>query len=111
MPSQWADQPYSLISTTSFSQNVKGLMQRNVEQHQAFTPGLEKFHEYTKTCAPKNYDSGKIRELVEGFAEPLTRHLHDEIETLRALNQCDNGRVMQAYATLEKLTGDTDDVR
>ena len=90
---------------------VKGLMERNVEQHRAFTPGFEQFQEYVRTCAPKDYDGEKLRSLVEAFAEPLTRHLYDEIETLRALDVYDSECIRQAYQRFEKSLMATDNVR
>ena len=83
--------------------DVQGLMQRNVEQHRAFTPGFDRFQEYARTCLPQDYDGQKIRSLIEAFAEPLTKHLYDEIETLRGLEIYDSGRLRQAYQRLEKL--------
>ncbi|KAI9700226.1 MAG: hypothetical protein M1820_006894 [Bogoriella megaspora] len=186
MSRQWADEPYSLISTTSFSQNssheayyvatqmslahngilrglnsiylqatripqqdleaikdfltycqcwcesmhhhhdgeeqeffpnlelisgVQGLMERNVEQHRAFTPGFESFQAYSQTCSIEDYDGKKVKSLIEGFAEPLTRHLHEEIDTLRALDVYDSGRIRKAYQRFEKVLMATDNVR
>jgi hypothetical protein len=91
--------------------DVQGIMERNIQQHRAFTPGFDLFQEYSRTCLPENYDGQKIRNLIEGFAEPLTRHLHDEIETLRALDTYDSGRIRQAYRRLEKSLMATDNVR
>ena len=90
---------------------VQGLMSRNVEQHRAFTPGFEEFQAYAQTCPVKGYDGQKVKSLIEAFAEPLTRHLHDEIETLRALDKYDSENVRQAYKRLEKILMDTDNVR
>lgn len=90
---------------------VEGLMERNVEQHRAFTPGFDRFQEYSRTCLPKDYDGRKIRSLIQDFAEPLTQHLHDEIETLRALDMYDSGRIRQAYQRFEKILMATDNVR
>ena len=90
---------------------VRGIMERNIEQHRAFTPGFDLFQEYCRNCLPKDYDGGKIRSLIEDFAEPLSRHLHDEIETLRALDKYDSGQIRQAYQRLEKLLMKTDNVR
>lgn len=90
--------------------NVKGVMEQNVEQHRAFTPGFDKFYDYCKTCPPKDYDGAKLRSLVQDFAEPLVKHLHDEIETLRALDKYDSKRVKQAYGRLEKSLMATDNV-
>jgi len=90
---------------------IPGLMQRNVEQHRAFTPGFDMFQDYARTCLPKDYDGQKIRSLIVEFAEPLTQHLHDEIETLRGLDVYDSARVRQAYQQLEKALMATDNVR
>jgi hemerythrin-like domain-containing protein len=89
---------------------VKGLMAQNVEQHRAFTPGFEKFHDYAKTCQAEVFDGGKLSSLVEDFAEPLTRHLADEIETLKKLDVYDSAKVQQAYKRLEKVLMATDNV-
>ena len=85
-------------------------MERNVEQHRAFTPGFEEFQEYTRTCLAADYDGQRIRSLVEGFADPLTKHLHEEIETLRALDAYDSKSIRKAYDHLEKLLMATDNV-
>ncbi|KIX09295.1 uncharacterized protein Z518_00374 [Rhinocladiella mackenziei CBS 650.93] len=61
--------------------DVQRIMRRNIEQHRAFTPGFDLFHEYSRTCLPEDYDGQNIRSLIEGFAEPLTRHLRDEYRT------------------------------
>jgi hypothetical protein len=89
---------------------IEGLMTQNVEQHRAFTPGFDKFEQYCRTCPPAEYDGEKLKNLVEGFAEPLTRHLHDEIETLRALDKYDSVRIRQAYQRFEKSLMATDNV-
>ncbi|KAF2804119.1 uncharacterized protein BDZ99DRAFT_546101 [Mytilinidion resinicola] len=90
---------------------VEGIMAQNIEQHRAFTPGFDLFQDYARTCLPKDYDGQKIRSLIDDFAEPLTRHLHDEIETLRGLDKYDSGRVRQAYQRLEKSLMATDNYR
>jgi hypothetical protein len=90
---------------------IPGLMARNVEQHKAFTPGFEEFQTYARTCQPKDYDGQKLKSLVDAFAQPLVQHLHDEIETLRALDKYDSAQVRQAYKRFEKLMMETDNVR
>jgi hypothetical protein len=89
---------------------VQDIMERNIEQHRSFTPGFEAFHEYARTCLPKDYDGAKLKGLVEAFAEPLVQHLHDEIDTLRGLDVYDSARVRQAYKHLEKTLMATDNV-
>ena len=90
---------------------VQGLMERNVEQHRAFMPGFDQFQAYSRTCPPEDYDGQRIRSLIENFAEPLTRHLHEEIDTMRALDMYDSGRIRQAYQRFEKTLMATDNVR
>ena len=89
---------------------VGGLMESNVEQHRAFTPGFEAFERYCRIVKPEEFDGKKLRSLVEGYAEPLVKHLHDEIETLRALGKYDSGRVREAYQRFEKSLMATDNV-
>ena len=90
---------------------VQGIMERNIEQHRAFTPGFDRFQEYTRTCQPKEYDGQKLKILVEDFADPLTRHLYEEIETLRALDTYGSTKIRQAYQRFEKSLMATDNVR
>ncbi|KAG8527706.1 uncharacterized protein KY384_007860 [Bacidia gigantensis] len=90
---------------------VNGIMERNIEQHRAFTPGFDRFQEHVRTCPPKDYNGQKIKELIEDFAEPLGQHLHDEIETLRGLDKYDSKSIRQAYQRLEKELMATDNVR
>ncbi|KAF1968720.1 hypothetical protein BU23DRAFT_479418 [Bimuria novae-zelandiae CBS 107.79] len=90
---------------------VAGIMERNIEQHRAFTPGFEAFDSYSQTCAPKDYDGQKFRGLIEAFAEPLHQHLKDEIETLRALDRYNSEEIRRAYKRFEKSLMDTDNVR
>ena len=90
--------------------NVPGIMENNIEQHRAFTPGFDRFQEHARTCVPSDYDGRKIRSLIEAFAEPLTQHLRDEIETLRALDKYDSERIRQAYRRFEKSLMATDNV-
>jgi hemerythrin-like domain-containing protein len=90
---------------------IQGVMEGNVEQHRAFTPGFDRFYEYCKTCPPKNYNGEKLRSLLQAFAEPLTKHLHDEIGTLRALDEHDSEKIRQAYRHFEKSLMATDNVR
>lgn len=89
---------------------VKGLMERNIEQHRAFTPGFEAFHQFSKTCSVEAFDGKEVRRLVEAFAEPLTKHLRGEIDTLRGLDKYDSEMVRGAYKAFEKRLMDTDNV-
>lgn len=89
---------------------VEGIMERNMEQHRAFTPGFEAFDTYTRTCIPSDYDATKLKSLIDSFAEPLHRHLKEEIETLQELNKYDSEEIRKAYKRFEKSLMDTDNV-
>lgn len=89
---------------------MPGLMERNKEQHRAFTPGFDQFQEYARTCLAENYDGKQITTLIEAFAQPLSKHLHEEIETLRALDVYDSEKIRQAYKRFEKSLMATDNV-
>jgi hemerythrin-like domain-containing protein len=89
---------------------VEGIMERNIEQHRAFTPGFEAFDTYTRTCIPGDYDAVKLKSLIDSFAEPLHRHLKEEIETLQGLNKYDSEEIRKAYKRFEKSLMDTDNV-
>ena len=88
-----------------------GLMEHNVEQHRAFTPGFEAFYEYVRVCKTGDYEGQKIKDLIEAFAQPLMQHLYDEIDTLRALDKYDGKQVRQAYDKMDQLMRATDNVR
>ncbi|OQN99037.1 hypothetical protein B0A48_14898 [Cryoendolithus antarcticus] len=90
---------------------VKGLMQQNVEQHRAFTPGFDAFQEYARACKPQDFDGQKVKSLIDAFAKPLSQHLYDEIDTLRALDKYDSAKVKGAYKKLEKALMATDNYR
>ena len=62
-------------------------MQQNIEQHNAFEPGLNRLHEYATRTDPTNFDAEILRNIINDFATVLQRHLSDEIETLLALQE------------------------
>ncbi|KAI1377528.1 hemerythrin HHE cation binding domain-containing protein [Hypoxylon crocopeplum] len=66
----------------------QGLMERNVEQHHDFFPGLEKFNEYVREVKDSKvqYDGQKFREIIDSFMPSMYRHLVEEIPTLLVLN-------------------------
>ncbi|KDR77180.1 hypothetical protein GALMADRAFT_1327590 [Galerina marginata CBS 339.88] len=59
-------------------------MAHNLEQHEAFHASMDAFQDYMKKVQLKKepYDGAKARELVEAFANDLSQHLHDEIDTI-----------------------------
>jgi hypothetical protein len=67
----------------------KGIMERNVQQHQAFHDGLDQFAAYVKACAEGSqaYDGKKIVAHIDGFGKPLTEHLADEIPSIQQLKR------------------------
>ncbi|KAG0649507.1 hypothetical protein D0Z07_4568 [Hyphodiscus hymeniophilus] len=71
---------------------LPGFMEKNVEQHKAFGPGMEEFDGYVKSCeqGKETFDGVKVRQIIDGFGEILTQHLTDEIDAYLALEEYDS---------------------
>lgn len=76
-------------------------MEANVNDHQAFDAGLERFHDYVTTVKPEEYDAVTFKGLLDGFAVVLERHLRAEIETLLALDKYGGKELKKAWDDLE----------
>jgi hemerythrin-like domain-containing protein len=80
---------------------VKGLMERNVLQHQAFMPGLEEFQRYAEETTSDLYNGEELQKIIDKFGSKLTQHLTEEIETLLGL-EIYNGPVLKdAYVKFD----------
>ena len=77
-------------------------MERNVEQHQAFNAGAEKFKDYTYSATPANYDGEKLKSIIDDFGPALTAHLSDEIQTLLSLDKYGGEKLEKAWHELDK---------
>jgi hemerythrin-like domain-containing protein len=88
---------------------VKGLMKQNIEQHEAFFPGLEELGKYARETTVKQYNGLELREIIERFGHILTIHLSDEIQTLLNLKSFDGPTLKKAYLEfdLELRKGDS----
>ncbi|CZR62178.1 uncharacterized protein PAC_12075 [Phialocephala subalpina] len=67
----------------------EGFMEKNVVQHHAFNPGLEKFENYVESLreGKEEFDGERVVSLIDGFGTTLTDHLKDEIVTFEALEE------------------------
>ena len=77
-------------------------MEHNVEQHHAFTPGLEEFGQYAKDCLAKTktFDATTFIGLIDRFAPVLAAHLQHEIQTLLSLGEYNVKEIKKAYLVL-----------
>lgn len=68
---------------------MPGFMEKNVEQHHGFGPGVGEYDDYVKACqeGKETFDGERVRKIVDGFGEILTQHLTDEIDTLLGLEE------------------------
>lgn len=85
----------------------------NVEQHHAFTPGLERLSELGKDVleGKKKYDAREVKTLIDEFASILVEHLHDGIKTLLALEKFDGPTLKKAFDKMvEKASKSADPV-
>lgn len=68
---------------------IPGFMEKNVEQHEAFGPGLGEYDAYVQACQEnkETFDGEKVRKIIDGFGGILTQHLTEEIATLLSLEE------------------------
>lgn len=68
---------------------IPGFMEKNIEQHHAFGPGIAAYEEYLKVLreGKENYDGAKVCSIIDSFGTILRQHLSDEIATLEALEE------------------------
>jgi hemerythrin-like domain-containing protein len=81
---------------------VKGLMEKNVEQHHAFMSGFRELETWVKEVKVEEYDGGKLRGIIDQFGEKLTEHLSEEITTLLELKEYDGVGIMKAFGVFDK---------
>ena len=83
-----------------------GLMSQNVEQHRAFHEKLDVWGKKCYGMKTGEYNGVEWRRMVDDFATPLLKHLHDEVLTLEALVKYDpDGVVMlELWKDLDKKT-------
>ena len=79
----------------------KGIMDKNVEQHEAFHAGLAEFGEYVNKVTVEEFDGMKLRGIVDRFGEKLVLHLREEIVTLMGLERFGGEKLRKSWADLE----------
>jgi hypothetical protein len=81
---------------------VKGIMEVNVQQHEAFEGGLQKFAAYVNDTPVDKYDGNQLKLILDEFGAPFCHHLKEEIGTLLGLEKYD-------HETLYKVTNKFED--
>ena len=79
-------------------------------QHDEFTPGLDRLLAYSQVTLPQNYQwEGKdgMKEIIEGFLEPLMRHLNEEIDILLTLKTLDSEGLTKCWREAENVAKGT----
>jgi hemerythrin-like domain-containing protein len=68
---------------------VAGYMEKNIEQHHAFAPGMKRFDEYVTAlrAGTEKFDGAKVRSIIDDFGEILALHLKEEIEAFEELER------------------------
>jgi hemerythrin-like domain-containing protein len=78
-----------------------GCMSANIEQHHLFEPGLKQLTEYATKTPVGDFDSVKLRALIDGFATALQTHLEAEISTLLDLQSYESKGLMEIFKESE----------
>lgn len=78
----------------------ESLMHGNVEQHRAFEAGLLEMTQYVDSVRndTQAYEWERLKRLIDGYANVLTTHLHEEIESLINLEKCDGDKLRKRFA-------------
>lgn len=81
-------------------------MEQNVVQHHDFTPFLEAFGEYAKSCidksSPTRFTAIEFQKRIDDFATKMQQHLTEEVATLVALSKYDTDAIRKAYSEFEE---------
>ncbi len=80
---------------------VKGIMESNVNQHDAFAAGVERFRVYVFETNAETYDGKKLKTILEGFGAVLRTHLTEEIDSLLALDKYGGDKLEKSYRKLD----------
>jgi len=89
---------------------TKGAMEKNIEQHHAFEPGLSAFEAYVVAVkdGKEKYDGAKIVALIDVFGSILAKHLGEEIGTFEELEKLGDKIDWKAWnKKVSKLAVDT----
>ena len=78
-----------LFPTIEKAIGICGIMEENVEQHQAFETGLKLFDEYLSTATGTTFNGLKLNSIIDSFAPCLINHLGDEISSIMGLARFD----------------------
>ena len=68
---------------------IEGYMEKNVDQHKLFGPGLKAYDAYIPAVreGKEKFDGAKVRTIIDSFGHVLTQHLTEEIGTLLELEK------------------------
>jgi hypothetical protein len=80
-----------------------GIMEGNMQQHEAFLPALHTFRDYVQNTCAEEYSSESIKALVDSFAPALTEHLRQEMDTLLGLDCYDSAKLMRIWTVTENV--------
>jgi hypothetical protein len=81
----------------------QGVMDVNIEQHDAFGGGMNGFEKYVKAgIKGEPFEEKRFTCLIDGFGAELSKHLGDEIITLLALDIYDIKAVRKEYDNFDR---------
>ncbi|KAL9115818.1 MAG: hypothetical protein Q9227_000186 [Pyrenula ochraceoflavens] len=83
-----------------------GLLQGSKEQHEEFTPGLERLLEYAQHTDPAEYiweGNGGMQKIIDGFTASLTNHLYEEIDVFLGMGNLDSKGLRKCWDDAEEV--------
>lgn len=93
---------------------VEGFMEKNIDQHKLFGPGLDAIDDFIKAgrAGEIQFDGVKAQAIIDSFASVFIEHLNEEIPTFLALEKYEDKIDWPGYeaAVLEKVVKKGDPV-
>ncbi|KAL2014834.1 hypothetical protein VTN00DRAFT_2359 [Thermoascus crustaceus] len=83
-----------------------GIMDGPKGQHEEFTPGLDRLLRYAQEMPPEEYrweGPGGMKEIIDGFAPSLTKHLYEEIDVFLGMGNLDSAGLRRCWDEAEEV--------
>jgi hemerythrin-like domain-containing protein len=72
------------------------IMEESVEEHKAFSAGIDEFERCVRDTSAEEFDGQKLRSLIDAFAPALLKHLRAEVSTLVTIGERYGGDKLHA---------------
>jgi hypothetical protein len=85
---------------------IPGIMDGPRHQHEEFHDGLNHLLQYTEEKKPEDYrweGEGSMKAIIDTFAQSLTKHLYEEINTILGLKDYESDGLRKCWNKAEEV--------